>query len=232
MLSRGLPDELLVHVLRFMCEGRREAKLWHVSWQGGENGTALVDLPGTLCDDDFGYEAPMNLIPKHLDSKERDGRLKMQVYDDGPYFLCDHHIPLSDNPSDDREDFVDYSTDRLGMEDDHLVLHNGATHTDEVNDDTFGCGECCGTTTVIGTFLGDTGVRYVKAPPKQLRLSRKIQEDLTIRATFFYRMEKFAETATAEWDTLLISTVDLTKPANYTLDSNFNLTQKDSTHDE
>jgi hypothetical protein len=130
---------------------------------------------------------------------------------------------LSDNPT--SEEFG-YMTDRLDMEEDDLVLHSGETHTEEeVNDPKGEAMVCRGTTTVIGAFLGDAGVRFVKAPPKQLRLSRRIQEDLTIRATFFYRMEKFTETEHAEWDTLLISTVDLTKPGNYTLDSNYNLTQ-------
>jgi hypothetical protein len=227
----GLPEELLVHVLRFLCEGlcegRREAKLWHLSWQGGCHFPANVELPNGSS-----YNVELfDHLHNHLGSK--DGRLEMQVYDDGPNFLCDHLIPLSDNPTEDREDFENFSTDRLGMKDDNLVLHSGVTHTDEVNVD-FGTetSECCGTITVIGAFLGDAGVRFVKAPPKQLRLSRRIQEDLTIRATFFYRMEKFAKTQQPDWDTLLISTVDLTKPANYTLDSNFNLTLKDSHEDD
>jgi hypothetical protein len=233
-----LPDELLVHVLRFLCAGRREAKLWHMcSEDSWGNVPVTVEFPDDCHDDDDddddGYDRRgFGVAPaernKHLDSK--DAWLKMQVYDDGPHYLCDHHIPLSDNPTSEEFDVelgeLGYMIDRLGMEDDDLVLHSGATHTEEeVNDPQGEAGECRGTITVIGAFLGDAGVRFVKAPPKQLRLSRRIQEDLTIRATFFYRMEKFAETDNNIWDTLLISTVDLTKPGNYTLDSNFNVTQ-------
>jgi hypothetical protein len=212
-----------MYVLRFLCEGQREATLWHIGPEcggGGVKGTTLR----LLSDNEYYGVDGYNGTKIH---GLKDGqRLKMQVYNDGLYFLCDHRLPLSDNPT--GEEFEEYDTERLDVEENDLVMHSGATHTEEdVNVAAAGDeGHCCkGTITVIGTSLGDAGVRYFKAPPKQLRLSRKIQEDLTIRATFFYRMEKLAETAHGYWDTILISTVDLTKPGSYTLDSNSNLIQ-------